>query len=109
MLGGKTIDLFKMDIEGAERLALKSTDEWLSRVRWFLLEIHGEHLSLEEVKTILARSGRTTILRRSRTPGHWVDLDEDSIQKFENETKRIDLLVPPPGYTSSDTRTAVEH
>lgn len=106
MLGGRKIDLLKMDIEGAEHLALKSADEWLSRVRWFLLEIHGEHLSLEEVRKILARSGRTTILRRSRTAGDWVDLDEDSIRKFENETKRIDLLVPPPGWVSSDTRAA---
>lgn len=109
MLGRGTVDLLKMDIEGGERLAFRNAGDWLPRVRWMLLEVHGEHMSLESLRAALAPSGRNTIMMRSATPGRWIELDAETARRFEHETRRIDLLVPPPGYPATDKRFAARH
>lgn len=47
----KKADVLKMDIEGAEVLALKGATETLKKLRKIIVEIHGN--TLEEVKSIL--------------------------------------------------------
>lgn len=37
-----TIDLIKLDIEGAERRLFKEHTEWLGRVHYIMMEIHGD-------------------------------------------------------------------
>jgi FkbM family methyltransferase len=47
----KKADVLKMDIEGAEVLALKGATETLKKLRKIIVEIHGN--TIEEVKSIL--------------------------------------------------------
>ena len=47
----KEADVLKMDIEGAEVLALKGATETLKKLRKIIVEIHGN--TMEEVKSIL--------------------------------------------------------
>ena len=50
-----TVDVLKMDIEGAEVLALKAATNTLNQLRKIVVEIHGENL--EAIKTILQDNG----------------------------------------------------
>ena len=52
-----SVDILKMDIEGAERDVLRSGDSnWLSNVRLLLLETHGQEIE-HEVMPILKSNG----------------------------------------------------
>jgi FkbM family methyltransferase len=51
----QTVDVLKMDIEGAEVLALKAATNTLNQLRKIIVEIHGENL--EAIKTILQDNG----------------------------------------------------
>ena len=56
-LNKSTIDILKMDIEGAEREVLRSGDSnWLRNVRLLLLETHGDEIE-HEVMPILKLNG----------------------------------------------------
>jgi hypothetical protein len=44
-----TVDLLKIDIEGAEREILSTRNEWLRSVRLIVIELHGNY-SVEDLK-----------------------------------------------------------
>jgi FkbM family methyltransferase len=54
ILAGQKVDVMKIDIEGAEVLALKGATSTLKHLRKIIVEIHGDNF--EKVNEILARS-----------------------------------------------------
>lgn len=99
-LGMPYVDLVKMDIEGAERLALEASDAWLPRVRWLLVELHLEHISLGRAGSILAEGGRRTLYVKN-TEDEWVELDARRASLLEDTTNRVDILVSSGGSPTS--------
>ena len=55
ILGSEKVDVIKMDVEGAEVLALKAATKTLERIRKIVVEIHGD--KSEDVKRILRTHG----------------------------------------------------
>ncbi|WP_165486019.1 FkbM family methyltransferase [Frankia sp. Cppng1_Ct_nod] len=71
--GIETVDILKMDIEGAEAEVLRGTTPWLARVRLLIIEIHRkyvdeaavvEHLSRAGFRRVAGRSGPTDVFVR---------------------------------------------
>jgi FkbM family methyltransferase len=96
------VDLLKMDIEGAEELALQGMSEGLSdfRYRRILLEIHP---------TILAERGRTAqdvvdIMLKAGYSGWWIDFSPAAIRKaaYAHSLNPRDYLRPLASVTTLD-------
>lgn len=47
------IDILKMDIEGGEANLLQKDNQWLSKVRCMIIEIHYPYLTIEQLKACL--------------------------------------------------------
>lgn len=63
-----TIDLMKIDIEGAEREVFEHCADWIGRVRHMVIEVHPPY-SVEELLAACARNGRAfEILERHSSP-----------------------------------------
>jgi FkbM family methyltransferase len=52
-----TVDIMKMDIEGAEADVLAGSTNWLERVRVLIIEIHKKYVDEEKIVAHLARAG----------------------------------------------------
>lgn len=60
--GNKTVDILKIDIEGAELDFLRTEISFISeRVHWVVLEWHKWHVSLSEIRNIMTNSKFTEI------------------------------------------------
>jgi FkbM family methyltransferase len=74
MIGGKSLDLLKMDIEGAERFVFGGhpSGDWLRRVRNICIELHGKDCeeaffsALANFDYEVSHSGELTICRNLR-------------------------------------------
>jgi FkbM family methyltransferase len=55
--GFDTIDILKVDIEGAEIELLKGNVDWIKRVRWMAIEFHEDSRSLSNFDAIIAQYG----------------------------------------------------
>lgn len=63
-----TIDLLKVDVEGAEREVFESCAPWIGRVRFMVLEIHPPY-SVEQLLSDCERNGRRfSIIDRHPSP-----------------------------------------
>lgn len=61
----RSVDLVKLDIEGAERAVLERPDEWIHAVKRFVIECHPEQgLSSSQVEAILRTFGFETEVYR---------------------------------------------
>jgi FkbM family methyltransferase len=67
--GESTVDLLKVDIEGAERTVLTSHTEWAAKVRHIIVEVH-EPYTVDECVHDLERLG----FRTSINPRFWVSI-----------------------------------
>jgi FkbM family methyltransferase len=54
-LGWSRVDLLKLDVEGLERDLFTDADDWLSRIRLILFELHPNNLA-EEIAAIFSRA-----------------------------------------------------
>ena len=93
--GIKKVDLMKMDIEGAEKLAFKSAHEWLSRVDWLIVEVHFVAMSLTELVRIVASQGRRVFMKTARPSTEWVEVPDESYSIIESKFPSLDVLIPP--------------
>ena len=56
-----SIDILKMDIEGYEvPVLMENSDNWLSSVKWLLLETHGAHIEQRLIPVLKQRGFRVT-------------------------------------------------
>ena len=93
--GFDTVDLLKVDIEGAERILLEGLSEWESRCRWVLMELHFEAVSLVAALDFLRARGRNQVMLKE--PGErWADLERSQIPLLQLSEPAIEILVPPP-------------
>lgn len=52
-----TVDILKMDIEGAEEQSLLNSEKWLHRVKILNVEIHDKYVNRKEIMNILSKAG----------------------------------------------------
>jgi FkbM family methyltransferase len=76
--GRKTIDLLKMDIEGAERIVFSASDvSWLTQTRTIAIELHDDecqkafHNAIVPLKHELRESGELTICELQSSSSHF--------------------------------------
>jgi hypothetical protein len=75
MLINERADVIKMDVEGAEVLALKGAANVLSKVRKIIVEVHGDNLRFVE-----------RILREHDFDTHFIDKDMSHIMGSKTHT-----------------------
>jgi FkbM family methyltransferase len=91
----QTVDILKMDIEGAEKLVFESADDWLHRVGWILMELHSDAMSFADLRAITDRAGRR-IFRKVFAPApHWVELGTLPPPGFGTTQRGLDIIIPP--------------
>lgn len=105
-VGFDHVDLLKMDIEGAERLAFQSVDEWLPRARWVRMEIHPPHMSVEELVNAMCRHGRTVFFRALARATVWEEISASKVQQLTRDNICLDVLIPPANETDRVRRAA---
>ena len=71
-LGATTVDVLKLDIEGAEReVFTQGVDEWLPRVRTLIIETHGEDCrravldAFSNDRVAVSESGEKLVVQRT--------------------------------------------
>ena len=93
MHGLETVDLLKMDIEGAEALAFESSAQWLERIGWLLMELHPDAMSVAQLIRAVTASRRRLFLR---VAAGWIDVTDQSSRDFAVAGMGMDFAIPPP-------------
>ncbi|MCK5241115.1 FkbM family methyltransferase [bacterium] len=53
----ETVDILKMDIEGAEEQLFLESPEWLQRIRVLIIEIHDKYVDRKKITQVLTHAG----------------------------------------------------
>lgn len=93
--GIENVDILKMDIEGAEKLAFKSVNEWINRVGWIVVEVHFSAMSLADLVATVAPYGRRVFLKVESPSPHWVEVNADSDSQIKADIHSLDVVIPP--------------
>jgi FkbM family methyltransferase len=67
MSGFDSIDILKVDVEGAEVELFKGNTDWLKRVRWLAIEFHDESRKQCDFDALMARQGWKILDETSHT------------------------------------------
>jgi FkbM family methyltransferase len=88
------ISFLKMDIEGAEQLALQSADEWIDRVDWAIIEFHFDSADLVAARESLLGHERRLYFHDARA-GRWREIDATAADALPGLVDTLDVLIAP--------------